>query len=87
MTTKAPPGVKEFPPDALEKIAYKSVEGVQTVEPNDRNRLGYHIWRWLRTKEGTLEHAVVESGARLLVTADDAVTIVRDGLTKQGIAA
>ncbi len=87
MTTKAPPGVKEFPSDALEKIAYKSVESIRTEEPNDRNRLGYHVWRWLKNREGTLEHVVVESGARLLVGINDAVSMIREGLGKQGISA
>ena len=87
MTTKAPPSVKEFAADTLEKIAYKSVEAIAVEEPNDRYRLGYHVWRWLATKEGTLDHAVVESGARLHVGRTEAVTAIREALAKQGIPA
>ena len=54
MTTKAPSAVESASPDTLESIAYASVAGITTVEPNDRQRLGYHIWRWLSSREGTL---------------------------------
>src|ERR1041385_5396206 len=63
MTTKPPASVHEFSPESLEKIAYLSVSTIPTEEPNDRNRLGYHVYRWLVNKEGTLEQAVVESGS------------------------
>ena len=86
MTTKPPSSVRETPADSLEKIAYTSVSAIPTQEPNDRNRLGYHVWRWLMNKQGTLEEAVAESGARLQMPRNEAVTIVRDALSKQGIS-
>jgi hypothetical protein len=85
MTTKAPPPVREWPAEALEKIAYSSVGSIPTVEPNDRNRLGYHIWRWLESKQGTLAEAVAESGARILIEKEEAVKIISAAL--QGPAA
>ena len=85
MTTKPPSSVREFPADALEKVAYTSVAAILTEELNDRNRLGYHIWRWLKTREGTLDHAVEESGARLQLGIPDAVKTIREELAKQGI--
>ena len=87
MTTKAPSAVQEFSADSLEKKAYESVNAVQTEEPNDRNRLGYHVWRWLSTKQGTLEQAISESGARILVPQQEAAKIIREALTKLGITA
>jgi len=87
MTTKPPSTVQEFPPDSIEKKAYLSVSSIQTEEPNDRNRLGYHVWRWLMTKQGTLEQAVAESGARLHISRAEAVKIIRDELARQGITA
>ena len=86
MTTKPPSSIRESPPDALEKIAYTSVNSIPTQEPNDRNRLGYHIWRWLVSKQGTLEEAIAESGARLQMPRNEAVNIVREALSKQGIS-
>ncbi len=85
MTTKPAPAVEPFSPETEEKIAYESVALVGTLEPNDRNRLGYHIWRWLTTREGSLEDAVRESGARLTAPADQAVKSIRDHLSAKGI--
>ena len=85
MTTKPPSASQEFPADSLEKIAYASVASIPTEEPNDRNRLGYHIWRWLTSRQGTLEEAVSESGSRMQISRQEAVKIVRAELQKRGI--
>jgi len=85
MTTKPPPAVQEFSPESLEKIAYSSVSEIPTEEPNDRNRLAYHVWRWLSNKQGTLESAVRESGARIRIRREAAVQIIREALKKQGM--
>lgn len=85
MTTKPPSQVQEAPAGALEKVAYASVTTIPTQEPNDRNRLGYHIYRLLKTKQGTLEQAVSESGSRLLISPSEAVKIIREALLKEGI--
>lgn len=84
MSTKPPSAIREFPPESVEKLAYGSVSSISTVEPNDRNRLGYHIWRWLSTKRGTLEEAVRESGARLTIPEREAVAIIREALRQHG---
>jgi hypothetical protein len=85
MTTKKPSPVEEAPSTSLEKIAYGSVESIATEEPNDRYRLGYHVWRWMTEKRGTLEEAVAESGARMQIPQADAVRIIRESLVKNGI--
>lgn len=85
MSTKPASKVQEFPADSLEKIAYASVSTIPTVEPNDRNRLGYHVWRWLTRKEGTIEQAVLESGSRLTIKPAEAAAIITESLKKQGI--
>ncbi|MBI3365106.1 MAG: hypothetical protein HY033_09390 [Ignavibacteriae bacterium] len=87
MTTKPPSPVQEYPADSLEIIAYQSVSTIPTQEPNDQNRLGYHIWRWLMTKQGTLEQAIAESGARLNVSKQDALKTIREALAKRGASA
>lgn len=85
MTTKPPSSVSEYPGDSIEKIAYTSVRNIPTEEPNDRNRLGYHVWRWLTKKQGTLEQAIHESGCRMKITKGEALQIIREELEKQGI--
>jgi hypothetical protein len=85
MTTKAPSAVADFPADSREKIAYSSVASIPTEEPNDRNRLGYHIWRWISNREGTLEAAITESGSRIKITPAEAASIIREELKKQGV--
>ncbi len=87
MTTKPPPTVKDFPADSLEKVAYESVSSIPTLEPNDRNRLGYHVWRWLTSKQGTLAQAISESGARIRVSPEEARKTISEALAKQGITA
>ncbi|HET9137326.1 MAG TPA: hypothetical protein VFO76_11870 [Candidatus Kapabacteria bacterium] len=48
----------------LAEKAYASVRAVPTVEPNDRNRLGYHIWLYLRGELTSIEEAVRVSRSR-----------------------
>lgn len=86
MTTKPPSAVDPFPDTSVEKIAYESVNAVETVEPNDRYRLGYHVWRWLASREGTLNDVVRESGVRLRMPSDEAVRHIRESLIAQGIS-
>lgn len=86
MATKPPSSVKEFSPETLEKLVYASTETILTEEPNDRNRLNYHIWRWLIQKQGTLEEAINESGARIKIPISDAFKIIREFLIKKGLS-
>ncbi len=48
----------------LARTAYAAVAGVPTVEENDRNRLGYHVWLYLRGEVDSLEEAVHLARAR-----------------------
>lgn len=85
MTTKAPSAVQDFAPDSLEKTAYASVSTIPTAEPNDRNRLGYHVWRWLQSRQGTIEDAVSESGVRMDMSKAEASRIIGEELRKHGV--
>ncbi len=85
MTTKNPPKVKEFSEESLEKIAYNAVRDISTVEPNDINRLGYHIFLFLRDKKGRLANAVAEAEARLLIPKQEAIKIIKSALEAKGI--
>lgn len=85
MTTKNAPKVKEFSEESIEKIAYNAVRDISTVEPNDANRLGYHLFLFLRDKKGSLANAVDEAEARLLIPKQEAVKIIKSALQAQGI--
>ncbi|MBE0557975.1 MAG: hypothetical protein IH628_12150 [Proteobacteria bacterium] len=85
MTTKPPSPVAEFPENSLEKIAYQSVQEIPTQEPNDRHRLGYHVWAWLKERKGTLNDAVRISGSRILMPEEEAVKTIRTFLNAKGI--
>ena len=85
MTSKPPPPVAEFPDESLEKIAYSVVSDIQTQEPNDRNRLGYHVWIWLKERRGTLEQAVKNSGSRTYQPVEEVYEAIKDGLKQKGI--
>lgn len=50
----------------LAKLAYASVREIATVEMNDRNRLGYHVWLYLRGEVSTLQSAIEQSRSRYL---------------------
>lgn len=86
MTTKAPSAVQEAATDSLEKIAYESVAQIPTVEPNEQQRIGYQVWRWLGDREGTIQQAIAESGARMKIPPAEAAALVTASLAKRGIA-
>lgn len=85
MTTKTPPSTAAFAPDSLEKIAYSAVEDIPTTEPNDRNRLGYSVWSWLKDHRGTLTEAIRNSGVRTTMPLDDVEKAVRAKLGARGM--
>lgn len=86
MTTKAPSAVKAADEGSLEKVAYASVSGIPAVDPHDRDRLGYNVWRWLTTGRDSLEFSVRTAGARLLISEEEAVRKIRESLRAQGVA-
>jgi hypothetical protein len=63
--------------------AYAAVAGVPTLEPNDRNRLGYHVWLYLRGELPTLEEAVKMARTRYVprdLPFEDVVGIIESTL-------
>jgi hypothetical protein len=85
MTTKAPSHVQPASASAAETIAYAAVAGIPTVEPHDRDRLGYCVWLWLTTHRDTLEQAVRSANARLTVSHEEALKTIRDRLRESGV--
>ncbi len=86
MATKPPPDVKPAPEESIETKAYKSVEEIPTRETNDRNRLGYHVWRWLTERNNTtLEEQITVSGVRLLIDEKEAKEKILAKLKEMGV--
>jgi hypothetical protein len=85
MTTKPPAQIRQSDASAVETIAYASVESIPVVEPHDRDRLGYNVWRVLTLKNDSLEHAITSAGARILISEEEAVAKVRAFLHGRGI--
>jgi hypothetical protein len=86
MTTKPPSAVSAAEEGSLEKIAYASVSTIPVPDPHDRDRLGYSVWRWLKTRKDPLEFSVRTAGARLGVSEEEAVRTIRDSLLSQGVS-
>jgi hypothetical protein len=85
MTTKTPSQVQPAAEGSLEKIAYASVTGIPTVEPHDRDRLGYCVWLWLKHRKDPLEMAIRNAGARLEVSEGEALKRIRERLIELGV--
>lgn len=67
----------------LARTAYEAVAEIPTIEPNDRNRLGYHVWLYLRGELGTLEEAVHLARCRFLpreLSSEEVVSMIELGL-------
>ncbi len=67
----------------LARKAYAAVADVPTIEDNDRNRLGYHVWLYLRGEVGTLEEAIHLARARFkprTLPVEEVVGMIERGL-------
>jgi hypothetical protein len=88
MSTKPPSLVQPASATTLERIAYKAVASIPTVEPHDQDRLGYSVWRWLKEKQDTLEqsvHQTVELEKFVLIPESEALGKIRESLKQQGV--
>jgi hypothetical protein len=80
MTTKPASRIKEHSPESLEKKAYAIVADIPTQEPNDRNRLAYCLWIWMKDQKGTLEETIRAAGARSSKSVQEIVTVINSRL-------
>ncbi|MEW6006432.1 MAG: hypothetical protein AB1695_14100 [Stygiobacter sp.] len=62
MTTLPPPAVKYFPEDSIEKKCYTFAESLKQYVPvpNDRNRLAFNIYRYVKG-EGDIPEVIVKN--------------------------
>ncbi|KAF0149022.1 MAG: hypothetical protein FD143_2808 [Ignavibacteria bacterium] len=62
MSTLPPPAIKKFPEDSIEKLCYGIAESLKEYLPipNDRNRLGFNLYR-LAIGEGDKPEVIVKN--------------------------
>jgi hypothetical protein len=62
MSTLPPPKTEKFPEDSLESKAYKIAKDLKDYLPvmNDRNRLGYNLFKFLR-EEGDKPEILIKT--------------------------
>jgi hypothetical protein len=80
MATKPASRIKEHPPESLETKAYAIVADIPTQEPNDRTRLAYCLWIWMRDRKGTLDEAIRAAGTRSSKSVEEIVSIINSRL-------
>lgn len=81
----APPTVKQFPADSIEAKAYAAVADIPTLEPNDKNRLGFHVYLFLNKECATLREAVHVAQAGMSISEEEAYARIAAALRKEGI--
>jgi hypothetical protein len=79
------PPVKTFPEDSIEHIAYGAVADIPTVEMNDTNRLGYHVYLFCTKQIETLTEAIHVAQARMSISKEEAFNRISAALREKGI--
>ncbi len=69
----------------LASIAYDAVNGIETVEPNDRERLGYHIYLFLTGGFSSVKEAVLAARSRTIENDERVVNTITAKLNEQGM--
>ncbi len=85
MTTLAAPLTKKYPDNSLEKKAYDIAEKFKDNLPlmNDRNRLGFNLYRYLKG-EGDTPEVIVRTARFTLngITRDELIAKLNDEIAK-----
>ncbi|MFA6234769.1 MAG: hypothetical protein WC824_11420 [Bacteroidota bacterium] len=74
------PGIQQWPDNSLERGAYDSVKLVPVFEENDRNRLGYHVYLYLKGEFPSIDEALHVAQPRLHCTKAEAVRMISQAL-------
>ncbi|MCB2206449.1 hypothetical protein KQI65_17020 [bacterium] len=75
-----PAAIQQWPDDSLERQAYNAVENVPVVEANDRNRLGYHVFLYLKGELPSVEEAIHVAQPRMLIDKAEALRRITNAL-------
>ncbi|MFZ1731140.1 MAG: hypothetical protein WBQ23_14365 [Bacteroidota bacterium] len=74
------PGIQPWPDNSPERSAYDAVKLVPVFEENDRNRLGYHVFLYLKGEFPSLDEALHVAQPRLHCTKAEAVQMISKAL-------
>lgn len=69
----------------LSRIAYKAVEGLDVLEMNDGNRLGYHIYLYLTGEIPSVAVAIYEAKPRVQLHPKELERILIERLRVAGV--
>jgi len=69
----------------LAELAYSAVDGIETVERNDRERLGYHVYLFLTGALPSVEAAVAEARSRTVMDNTSVSRIITGRLKESGL--
>ncbi|MBE0646119.1 MAG: hypothetical protein IH600_18700 [Bacteroidetes bacterium] len=75
------PGIQQWPDESLERQAYNAVKPVPVVEENDRNRLGYHVFLYLKGEYPTIDEAIHVAQPRLRCGKTEASRMISELLS------
>jgi hypothetical protein len=79
------PTIQPWPEDSIESKAYAAVADLPTIDANDKNRLGYHVYLALTTPSASLDEAIHVAQPRLLITREEALERITAKLSELGI--
>jgi hypothetical protein len=79
------PPVRTFPEESIERTAYASISGIPVLEPNDANRLGYHVYLYCTQQITTLREAIHVAQARMTISKEEAFARIKSALAEKGI--
>jgi hypothetical protein len=71
--------------DELARIAYEAVEGIEFLEMNDGNRLGYHLYLYLTGEIPSVETVIYEAKARTRVHPVELERLLVERLKQVGV--
>lgn len=79
--------VQDTDTQSLEYQAYELVRDIDTREPNDRNRLAYHVYLFMTSGYATFREAFDVAQARLDRPAEEIFALLSARLRERGYAA
>ena len=72
--------IKSWPENSPERKAYNAVAEIPFVEPNDENRLGYHVFLYLNGEIASIDEAIHVAQARMKISKEEAAAIISSRL-------
>ncbi|MCZ7556226.1 MAG: hypothetical protein M5R41_07485 [Bacteroidia bacterium] len=76
--------ILQWPEESLERKAYAAAAVVPALEPNDTNRLGYHLYLFLKGDIPSLQDAVHLAQARTHVSTQEVMRLLAAALESSG---